>query len=253
LAGKEARIPLLTSLEEKARLVEEQGIDYMLVIAFSKDFSQMSHERFVREILAEGLNTRELVVGYDHRFGLNRLGDVSYLNQAGLEYGFTIVEIGKQEVDAITISSTKIRYALQNFLLDSARSFLGRPYSVLGTVVKGDQRGRTIGFPTANLQVDEPWKLIPADGVYATRTKVGDTWFPSMTNIGLRPTVDGRKHTLETHLIGFDNDLYGQCIEVAFWAPIRQEIRFSGLDALKEQLKADRQQSLFLLGESVVL
>jgi riboflavin kinase / FMN adenylyltransferase len=250
LAGKEARIPLLTSLEEKARLVEAQGIDYMLVIAFSKTFSEMSHERFVREILAEGLHTKALVVGYDHRFGQNRLGDVAYLNRAGQEYGFSIVEIGKQEVDAITISSTKIRYALQNFLVDSARSFLGRPYSVSGTVVKGDQRGRAIGFPTANLQPDEPAKLIPADGVYATRTKVGQDWFPSMTNIGFRPTVDGRRHTLETHLIDFQDDLYGQTIEVAFWAPLRQEIRFSGLEALKEQLLSDKKQSLILLEAS---
>lgn len=249
LGGKEARVSLLTTLDEKAERIAQQGIDYLLVLSFSKQFSQLSHEQFVRNILAEGLHTRHLIVGYDHRFGLNRIGDIRYLQEAGKTYGFGLTEIGKQEIEDIAISSTKIRYSLQNFLVDSASQFLGRPYSLRGLVVKGDQRGRTIGFPTANLEVDEKDKLIPKDGVYASRTRVGETWYPSMTNIGFRPTVDGKKHAIETHLIDFEGDLYGKTIDVAFVKPLRTEMKFASLEELKQQLARDREMAMEALTE----
>lgn len=249
LGGKEARVSLLTTLTEKAELIAHQGIDYMLVLSFSKSFSQLSHEDFVRNILAEGLHTRHLIVGYDHRFGLNRIGDIRYLSEVGKVYGFGLTEIGKQEIEAIAISSTKIRYSLQNFLVDSASQFLGRPYSLRGMVVKGDQRGRTIGFPTANLEPDEKDKLVPKDGVYATRTRVGETWYSSMTNIGFRPTVDGHQHKIETHLFDFEGDLYDQIMEVAFVKPLRTEMKFASLDELKSQLAQDREMARAALKE----
>lgn len=242
LGGKEERISLLSSLDEKADLIEEQGIDFLVVIPFSREFSQMSHEEFVKEILVNSLQIRHLIVGYDHRFGQNRLGNIWYLSSAGMQFGFGVTEIGKQEIEDIAISSTKIRYSLQHYLLDSARQFLGRPYAIRGKVVEGDKRGRTIGFPTANLEPDEIDKLIPKVGVYATRCLVEGQWFDAMTNIGFRPTVDGLHHKIETHLLDFDGDLYGKTIDLAFFAALRQEIKFAGLEELKNQLSLDREQ-----------
>ena len=247
LERKENQVSLLCSLEEKAELLEAQGVDFMVVIPFSIDFSQMSHGRFVQEILVESLHTCHLIVGYDHRFGQNRAGNIHYLRMAGKEAGFEITEIGKQEIEDIAISSTKIRHALKHYLVDSARQFLGRPYSIRGTVVEGDKRGRTIGFPTANLVCDEILKLIPADGVYATRFRVDGRWYDSMTNIGFRPTVDGKQHKIETHLLDFEGDLYGSIADIAFFTPLRQEITFSSFDELRAQLVKDRDETRQLL------
>jgi len=242
------KLKILTSLEEKAELVAKQGIDYMVVIAFNAEFSHITHEKFVKEILSEGLQTRKIIIGYDHRFGQNRLGDVAYMREAGAKYHFEIMEIGKQEIEDIAISSTKIRYSLQNYLLESASQFLGRYYSISGTVVQGDQRGRTIGYPTANLAISDPNKLIPADGVYATFAYVDGTRFGSMTNIGFRPTVDGLHHKLETHLFDTDAELYGKELKIEFVLPIRKEKKFSGLNELKSQLALDESESRELLG-----
>lgn len=247
LPGTE-KLKILTSLEEKAVLVAEQGIDYMLVLEFDSEFSRISHETFVRQILVEGLQTRKIIVGYDHRFGLNRLGNVDYLKESGLRFDFEVTEIGKQEIEDIAISSTKIRYSLQHHLIEEAAQFLGREYSLTGTVVKGDQRGRQIGYPTANLEISEPHKLIPADGVYATKVMVEGRTFGSMTNIGYRPTVDGLHHKIETHLFDFEEDLYGKELVLAFFGPIRNEIRFSGLEELKSRLALDELASRKILG-----
>lgn len=243
LAGREEKVALLSSLEEKVQLIAEQGIDYMVVVPFTLDFSQMSHNRFVEEILVQGLHTRHLIVGYDHRFGQNRLGNIHTLKSAGRQFGFEITEIGRQEIEAIAVSSTKIRLSLQQFLPETARQFLGRPYSVRGKVVSGDMRGRSIGFPTANLEIDEPYKLIPKDGVYATRFRVQGHWYDAMTNIGFRPTVDGSQHKIETHIFDFDGDLYGQEVDLAFYAGLRPEKKFSGLEELQKQLQHDKEQS----------
>jgi riboflavin kinase/FMN adenylyltransferase len=239
LSDKSDKLKLLTTLEEKAELVEKQGIDYMLVVSFTKLFSQLSHQEFVSRILAETLNTRRIIIGYDHRFGQNRMGDIVYLRQAAAIYGFDIQEIGKQEVEEIAISSTKIRQALQAHQVGFAAQLLGRNYALHGRVIMGDQRGRTIGFPTANLELDEPDKLIPADGVYASKTYVNGKAYSSMTNIGFRPTVDGKEHSIETHLLDFDENLYGQNLKIEFVKSIRMEQKFTDLDALKNQLAQD--------------
>lgn len=247
LAGRDAKVSLLTSLEEKAELIADQGIDYMVVVPFTLDFSQMSHGRFVEEILVNGLNVRHLIVGYDHRFGQNRLGNIYSLKASGANFGFQITEIGKQEVEAIAVSSTKIRQALEHFQPETARQFLGRPYSIRGRVVEGDKRGRTIGFPTANLQADEPDKLIPANGVYASRCRIDGVWLDAMTNIGYRPTVDGSRHAVETHIFDFSGDLYGKSIDIAFYSALRREEKFEGLEALTAQLRMDRDNSRRIL------
>ena len=247
LSSNQEKLQILTSLDEKIELIAAQGIDYLLVLPFTTKFAKITHEEFVSQILVEKLHTKKLIIGYDHRFGKDRMGDIEYLKTAGELYGFSIQQIGKQEVEQIAVSATKIRYALKNHLVESASHFLGRPYSLLGKVVEGDKRGRTIGFPTANLDPDDPNKLIPADGVYATRAWVDKVPYSSMTNIGIRPTVDGKSHKIETHIIDFEGDLYGKIIRLEFISPIREEIKFSGLAELKEQLVHDQEMALKLL------
>jgi len=247
LSPEQEKLQLLTSLDEKTELIAAQGIDYLLILSFSREFSQLTHQDFVKNILVEGLHTKKLIVGYDHRFGKNRLGDFEYLKLAGSTYGFEVREIGKQEVEQIAVSSTKIRYSIKNHLVESASHFLGRPYSLQGIVVEGDKKGRTIGFPTANIKPDDENKLIPADGVYATRAWLNNVPYSSMTNIGMRPTVNGKDHRIETHIIDFDENLYGKMIKLDFISPIREEMKFSGLTELKEQLGHDQEMALKLL------
>lgn len=234
------RLKILSSLEEKAALAEEIGVDFMVVLNFTHLFSQLSHQEFVEQILVNGLKTRKLIIGYDHRFGHGRLGDLTYLNQVGPQFGFSVLEIGQQEVEEIAVSSTKIRYALGHQKIETAATFLGRFYNLKGKVVHGDKRGRQIGFPTANLELLELSKLVPADGVYATWADVGKNRYPAMTNIGFRPTVDGKKHCIETHILDFDKDIYDQILNLEFVQLLRMEKRFSGLDELKSQLEQDR-------------
>lgn len=234
---------LLTTVDEKAAVFEKLGLDYMVVLPFDREFSSWSPIRFVSEILVKGLTVQKLWVGYDHRFGKERQGDVHFLRSEGKKQGFEVEEVGRQEVEEIAISSTRIRQALADFGVEKANQFLGRPYSLSGVVRKGDQRGRLIGFPTANLEISEPSKLIPADGVYVTRVHIGQGVWSAMTNIGVRPTVDGKTHTIETHLLDFDGDLYGSNLEIEFMATLRREKKFSGLEELKKQLGEDRMQS----------
>ena len=249
LSDQEDKLMILTTLAEKAELIEKQGIDYMLVLPFTKEFSSQSHISFVQEVLVDGLHTKKLIVGYNHRFGQNRLGDFTYLQSAGDHYGFDLQEISQQEIEEIAISSTKIRYALQHQLVATANQFLGRLYSFVGRVEEGDKRGRTIGYPTANLILEDANKLVPGDGVYATWATVEGKRYQSMTNIGFRPTVDGKSHKIEAHLLDFEGDLYGKEVELEFAAPIREEQKFAGLEALKQQLGLDREIAYKLLND----
>lgn len=243
LGGSENRVALLSSLPEKIRIISTIGIDFMLVLPFSEAFSRMTHVEFVENILVRSLQTKHLIVGYDHRFGRDRKGDFSFLQESGRKNGFGLTEIGRQEVEEIAISSTRIRTALADGQLEKAALLLGRNYSLEGVVVKGDQKGRTIGFPTANLALGEAAKLIPANGVYISRCRIGNRWLPSMTNIGFRPTVGGDSHRIETHLLDFESDLYGQEIEVALLTRLREEQKFYGLEELKAQLRKDEEAS----------
>ncbi len=194
-----------------------------------------------------GLGTKKLVIGYDHRFGRDREGGFDYIQAHQADYGFEVEEIPRQDIEAVGISSSKIRTALNEGHIDAATRFLGRPYSVTGTVVKGRQLGRTIGFPTANLQVDDPVKLIPANGVYAVDVIQGGQTYGGMLNIGFRPTVAGEHQTIETYIFDFNKDIYGEHMTLEFRAFLRPEQKFNGLPELVGQLQKDEQQAREIL------
>jgi riboflavin kinase/FMN adenylyltransferase len=232
-------ISLLTSIEEKAAEVLKMGIDYVLVLPFTTEISNLSPEQFVKQILVDALNVKTMIVGYDHRFGKHRSGGYNELKQLALVHHFEVQEIPAHEIDEIAISSSRIRKALLMGDLKRANELLGYHYQLSGTVVKGNQLGRTIGFPTANLAIDEIHKLIPQNGVYSGYTELNQKTYRFMLNIGVRPTVDGSKKTIEAYILDFEGDLYDKPLKLHIVEYLREEIRFSGLDALKTQLKVD--------------
>lgn len=240
-------LQLLSTIEEKTELLKEQQVGHLLVIPFTRDFSELTSEQFIRQILIDKIGTQRLVIGYDHRFGRNREGSFEHLSQNAALYGFEVEEIPRQDVDHVGVSSSKIRQALLDGNVHIATEYLGRYYSLSGVVVKGNQLGRTIGYPTANIHTSDSYKLIPADGVYAVRVFVNDQWYKGMMNIGIRPTIQGTHRTAEANIFDFNADIYGQEITVSFVEKIRDEQKFNGLEALKAQLAHDRQTALQLL------
>lgn len=240
-------LKLLSTFEEKVVLFDALGVDHLVQIPFTKQFSQLRSDQFIHKILVEKIGTRYLVIGYDHRFGKNREGSFEYLKEHAHEYGFEVEEIPRQDVDHIGVSSTKIRNALSEGDVHTANEYLGRPYHLQGQVTYGKQVGRSIGFPTANLQMLASYKLIPADGVYAVRVQVHGREYQGMMNIGFRPTVDGRTRQVEVHLFDFDQTVYGEMMDVWVIGRIRAEVRFDGVDALKAQLEQDKQAAHRLL------
>jgi riboflavin kinase / FMN adenylyltransferase len=247
LYPQEHQLRLLSTFEEKTKLLRQFGIDHLITIPFTKEFSQLTSEEFIRKVLVEKLQTRKLVIGYDHRFGKNREGSFDYLKSHGQDFGFELEEISRQDVDEIGVSSTKIRKSLESGDVKTAGSYLGRPYELNGLVIKGQQIGRSIGFPTANIHIPNDYKLIPKDGVYAVEAQVEGTLYKSMLNIGNRPTVDGTKKTVEANLFDFQGDLYNKQITVYFREYIREERKFENLEALKNQLILDQQNAKSLL------
>ncbi|GAA4396531.1 bifunctional riboflavin kinase/FAD synthetase [Nibrella viscosa] len=242
-------LKLLSSLDEKIALLEQAGVDHLVVIPFTRSFSELTSEEFIQTILIDRIGTRTLVIGYDHRFGRNREGSFEYIRQHADEYGFEVEEIPRQDVEAVGVSSSKIRAALAEGNVQIATKFLGRPYSLTGTIVKGRQLGRTIGYPTANIQVDDPNKLIPSNGVYAVDVLHSDRTYGGMLNIGVRPTVDGLNQTIEVYIFDFSADIYGEHLTVRFREFLRPEKKFGGLPELVEQLKRDEQQARHVLAE----
>ncbi len=234
---------LLSTLDEKIDLLERAGVDHLIVIPFTRSFSQLTSEEFIQQILINALGTKKLVIGYDHRFGRDREGGFDYIQAHQTEYGFEVEEIPRQDLEAVAISSSKIRTALSEGNIAAATRFLGREYSLTGTVVKGRQLGRTIGFPTANLQIDDAVKLIPANGVYAVDVEQGGQTYGGMLNIGFRPTVAGEHQTIETYIFDFDKDVYGEHMTLRFRVFLRPEQKFNGLPALVEQLQQDERQA----------
>ncbi len=247
LQPKDNNLRLLTTLTEKVKLMEELGVDHLIILPFTKELSQMSSEEFIREILVEKIQTKTLVIGYDHKFGKNREGSFEYLQSHSHLFGFDMEEISRQDVDDLAVSSTKIRTALAQGDISTASKYLGRPYFLSGQVVKGQQIGRSIGFPTANIHVVDNYKLLPRDGAYAVYAEVRKIRYKAILNIGDRPTVDGKKKTIEAHLIDFDGDVYGQELFIHFQEFLREEERFENLDALKNQLVIDRERAIFIL------
>ncbi|TXK22425.1 bifunctional riboflavin kinase/FAD synthetase, partial [Pontibacter qinzhouensis] len=228
---------------ERIAQLSSYGVDYLLIIPFTKEFSRITSRTFVTDVLLRAINTKVLVIGYDHRFGKNREGSFEHLKARSQQYGFEVEEIPQQDVDDIAVSSTKIRKALEAGDPATASRYLGRYYSLTSTVEQGQQLGRTIGFPTANLALPEPHKLIPANGVYAVWVQVEEARLSGMMNIGTRPTVNGSKLTLEVHLLDFNGDLYGKTLTVEFVQQLRHEQKFPSLEALQTQLAQDKQDT----------
>ncbi|GAA4296600.1 bifunctional riboflavin kinase/FAD synthetase [Nibribacter koreensis] len=249
LNPNDTSLRLLSTIEERIEALENYGVDYILILPFTKEFAQLSSEEYIQQILLNTLHTKKLVIGYDHHFGRNREGNFDYLQQNASRYGFAVEEIPRQDIDEVGVSSSKIRTALEKGDVETAHKYLGRPYTVTGTVVKGKQLGRTIGYPTANLQVKDTLKLIPAQGVYAVLVNTPQGQYKGMLNIGVNPTVDDSgKQTIEVHLFDFNADLYGQEITLLFIAYIRPELKFDGLEMLTQQLHQDQESALHLLG-----
>jgi len=242
-----ADLQLLSTIEEKTELLKEQQVNHLLVIPFTRDFSELTSEQFIRQILVDRIGTRKLVIGYDHRFGRNREGSFEHLSQNADVYGFEVEEIPRQDIDHVGVSSSKIRQALLEGNVPIATEYLGRQYSLSGVVVKGNQLGRTIGYPTANIHAPESYKLIPADGVYAVQVLANHQLHGGMMNIGIRPTIHGTHRTIEVNIFDFDADIYGQEITVFFVEKIRNEHKFNGIEALKAQLHTDKQTALGML------
>ncbi len=241
------KIELINSIEEKANHILNIGVNFVLVLEFTMEISQLSPEQFVTQILVDKLNTKFILVGYDHRFGKNRAGGFKELLKLSLNHQFQVAEIEAKEIDEIAISSTQIRKYLKIGDIDKANDLLGYHYPITGKVIHGNKNGRKLGFPTANISVTEKDKLIPKIGAYFGYTRVNGHSYPSMINIGYRPTVEGSNLTIESHLIGVNIDLYDQTIQIELTGFLREEIKFGSLDQLKEQLKTDKQKVLEVL------
>lgn len=237
---EKSEIRLLNTIDEKIRLLEATGIENLVVHPFNESFSRLTAEEFVRTILVEKFQIQKIIIGHDHRFGRNRTANIDDLIAFGLEYGFEVEQISAEEIHDVSVSSTKIRKALNEGNMALANEYLGYNYFLNGTVVKGKQLGRTIGFPTANIQIEEEYKLIPKIGVYVVKATVNGENVFGMMNIGFNPTVNGEKQTIEVHLFNFDKDIYEQKIEVSLLHYIREEQKFGSIDALKAQLNQDQ-------------
>jgi riboflavin kinase/FMN adenylyltransferase len=237
-------LKLLHTLDEKIVALENEGIDHLIIIPFTKEFSRLTSMQFIRDIMVNKIETKVLVIGYNHRFGKNREGSFEHLKEYSNLYGFDVEEIPEQDIDEISVSSTRIRKALEEGDVKQAAKYLGRDYIVSGTVVKGKQLGRTIGFPTANIKIGDTNKQIPADGVYAVKVFINNRTILGMLNCGVRPTVDGLTHAVEVHLFDFNEDLYNITFTVAFVDKLRNEIKFENLQALTNQLEKDKLHAL---------
>jgi riboflavin kinase/FMN adenylyltransferase len=244
LHPEDATLKLLNTFEEKADLLKEQGIQHLIRIPFTREFSKLTSEQFIQDILVRTIGTRKLVIGYDHRFGKNREGTFEQLKLNAPRYGFDVEEIPRQEVDHIAVSSTKIRNALEQGDVETAMHCLGRPYSITGMVVSGDKIGTTLGYPTANIEVDSKFKLIPADGIYAVTVRHEHALYGGMLYIGYRPTLAGARRNIEVNIFNFNQDIYGETLTVNFHKLLRGDETFAGLDALKTQLGKDKEMAL---------
>ncbi|MEX0685979.1 MAG: bifunctional riboflavin kinase/FAD synthetase [Balneolales bacterium] len=234
-------IKLLTTLEERRTILSELGVDLMVVIPFDRDFSLLTSESFVKDIIFERIGLCEFVIGYDHQFGRNREGTISTVSRLGTKLGFEVHIVEGYEVQKVTVSSTTVRKALEEKgNVHLARQFLGRPYMINGTVVQGDKRGRELGYPTANIKINHPKKIIPYNGVYAVDVVIDGVKYRGMMNIGVRPTFGKEELTLEVNIFDFDLDIYGKSIDILFLERIRDEKKFSSMETLIAQLENDK-------------
>jgi riboflavin kinase/FMN adenylyltransferase len=247
LKPEDTSIRLLNTFEEKADLLKKFGIDHLIRIPFTKEFSQLSSDEYINEILVKKIGTKKLVIGYDHRFGKNRVGSFEELKKNAQTYGFEVEEIPRQDIDHAGVSSTRIRKALAEADVLQAKQLLGSSYALTGRVIAGDKIGRMLGFPTANIELDYPYKLIPADAIYAVTISHERVLYKGMLYIGTRPTINGTKRNIEVNIFDFDKSIYGETISINFEHLIRNDAAFSDLESLKKQLALDKIKALELL------
>ncbi|MDB4924703.1 bifunctional riboflavin kinase/FAD synthetase [Mucilaginibacter sp.] len=247
LHPEDESIKLINTINEKAALLEQLGVDHLIITPFSRDFSNQNAEDYIRDILVNKIGTKKIVIGYDHRFGKDRRGGLSDLLQLSPVYGFEVIEIPEQDINDVAVSSTRIREAILGDNIQLANTFLGYPFFLTGKVIRGDQIGRQIGYPTANIQIEEKYKLIPADGIFAVKVQLNDIEYKGMAYIGSRPTINGMNRNIEVNLFDFNNEIYNETIRMEFHHFVRGDIKFAGLDDLKVQIAKDKEDVISLL------
>lgn len=237
-------IKLISTMDEKAERLANLGIDHLIITPFTRDFSNLSAQEYIKEVLVDKIGTKQIIIGYDHRFGKDRMGGLEELQKFASDFGFEVEEIPEQDINDVSVSSTKIRNAILSGDVKTARDFLGYAFQLTGKVIKGDQLGRTLGFPTANLFIEENYKLIPADGIYAVSVEFKSSGtqqnsVKGMAYIGHRPTINGMTRNIEVNIFDFNEDIYGQIIRINFLEHLRGDQKFDSLDELREQLIKD--------------
>ena len=256
-------LKMINTINEKAEILKSLGVDHLIITPFTRDFSNLLPDDYIKNILVNHIGTKHIIIGYDHRFGKDRTGNLADLKAAGNHFGFSVEEIMEQDIHDVAVSSTKIRQAILDGDVSLAADYLGYSFSIFGRVIKGDKIGRTIGFPTANIFVEETYKLIPGDGIYAVTVemKVGSSElgfdalepstfnfqpsiFKGMAYIGQRPTINGMTRNIEVNIFDFNQEIYGQDIKMNFLKFLRHDVKFTGLDALKVQLQKDKEDTL---------
>ncbi|KQN32391.1 riboflavin biosynthesis protein RibF [Pedobacter sp. Leaf41] len=263
-------LKMINTINEKAEILRSLGVDHLIITPFTRDFSNQTPDEYIKNTLVENIGTKHIIIGYDHRFGKDRSGNLSDLKVAGIHFGFTVEEIKEQDIHDVAVSSTKIRQALLAGDVSLAADYLGYPFSIFGRVIKGDKIGRTIGFPTANLFVEETYKLIPGDGIYAVTVEISEEFeegsvdsesrlrtsdsrlrtFKGMAYIGQRPTINGMTRNIEVNIFDFDQEIYGQDIKMNFLKFLRHDVKFTGLEALTLQLHQDKEATLAFFASS---
>ncbi|WP_316805198.1 bifunctional riboflavin kinase/FAD synthetase [Pedobacter nototheniae] len=262
-------LKMINTINEKAGILENLGVDHLIITPFTRDFSNQLPQDYIKNILVNTIGTKHIIIGYDHRYGKDRSGNLTDLKSAGLDYGFSVEEIAEQDIHDVAVSSTKIRQSLLEGNVSLAADYLGYSFSIFGRVIKGDKIGRTIGFPTANIFVEETYKLIPGDGIYAVTVEMSlqpedqdasvkpqsaalklpvsnskVRTYKGMAYIGQRPTINGMTRNIEVNIFDFNQEIYGQDIKMNFLKFLRHDVKFTGLEALKVQLQQDKEDTL---------
>lgn len=244
---KNTDIKLINTIDERIKLLEKTGLEILVIHEFTKDFAEKTALDFVKNVLVDNLKISNLIIGYDHRFGKDREGNFEQLTAFGKKFGFNVSKIPQQEIDHITISSTKIRKAIELGNIEEANRYLGYCFMLTGEVVKGKNLGEKIGFPTANISIKETYKLLPKTGSYVVKAELENETVYGMMNIGFRPTVKGKNQTIEIHFFDFNKDLYGKSIQIDVLKFLREEQKFDSVEDLKNQLQKDREKSLEII------
>ncbi len=241
---------IITPLDQKLQLITESGIEHIVVVPFTREFAGLSAEEYIERFLVGIFHPKSIVIGYDHRFGHDRKGDLKLLEKCAQQGGYELMEIPAQLIDDAAVSSTKIRHAITEGRVEDASHMLGRNYSITGTVIHGNKLGRTIGYPTANLKPTDPEQTIPAVGIYAIQAVYNGSQYNGMMSIGYNPTVTDKKDIkIEANLFDFDEDIYGRVLEISFLKRLRDELKFDSVEALKQQLHNDKEETLKLFDQ----